>query len=150
GAVRQAYGELQHLIWQTETFGFNLAGLEVRQHPRVHAQALADFRAGGPQSAMREEVLETIRVMSWIQRRYGVDACRRYIISFTTSAQDIAAVYELAGYAFPDGDGPVLDVVPLFESGEDLANAPAVLTGMLALPAVAERLAAAGRQLEVM
>ena len=40
GAVRQAYGELQHLIWQTETFGFHLAGLEVRQHSRVHAQAL--------------------------------------------------------------------------------------------------------------
>ncbi len=25
GAVRQAYGELQHLIWQAETFGFHLA-----------------------------------------------------------------------------------------------------------------------------
>jgi phosphoenolpyruvate carboxylase len=150
GAVRQAYGELQHLIWQTETFGFHLAGLEVRQHSRVHAQALAELRAGGPQSAMTQEVLETIRVMAWIQRRYGVDACRRYIISFTTSAQDIAAVYELAGYAFPDGDGPVLDVVPLFETGEDLANATSVLTGMLSLPAVTERLAETGRQLEVM
>jgi len=150
GAVRQAYGELQHLIWQTETFGFHLAGLEVRQHSRVHAQALAELRAGGPQSAMTQEVLETIKVMAWIQRRYGVDACRRYIISFTTSAQDIAAVYELAGYAFPDGDGPVLDVVPLFETGEDLANATSVLTGMLSLPVVAERLAANGRHLEVM
>jgi phosphoenolpyruvate carboxylase len=150
GAVRQAYGELQHLIWQAETFGFHLAGLEVRQHSRVHAQALAELRAGGPQSAMTQEVLETIQVMAWIQRRYGVDACRRYIISFTTSAQDIATVYELAGYAFPDGDGPVLDVVPLFETGEDLANATSVLTGMLSLPAVAERLAATGRQLEVM
>ena len=150
GAVRQAYGELQHLIWQTETFGFHLAGLEVRQHSRVHAQALAELRAGGPPSAMTSEVLETIRVMAWIQRRYGVDACRRYVISFTTSAQDIAAVYELAGYAFPDGDGPVLDVGPLVESGEDLANAPAVLTGMLSIPAVTARLAATGRQLEVM
>ncbi|MDX6420305.1 MAG: phosphoenolpyruvate carboxylase, partial [Trebonia sp.] len=150
GAVRQAYGELQHLIWQTETFGFHLAGLEVRQHSRVHALALAELRAGDPPSAMTSEVLETIRVMAWIQRRYGVDACRRYIISFTTSAQDIAAVYELAGYAFPDGDGPVLDVVPLFESGEDLANAPAVLTGMLSLPAVTARFAETGRHLEVM
>ena len=150
GAVRQAYGELQHLIWQAETFGFHLASLEVRQHSRVHAQALAELRAGDPPSPMTEEVLETIRVMGWIQRRYGVDACRRYVISFTTSAEDIAAVHELAGYAFPDGDGPVLDVVPLFESGEDLANAPAVLTGMLAIPAVTARLAETGRQLEAM
>jgi phosphoenolpyruvate carboxylase len=150
GAVRQAYGELQHLLWQAETFGFHLAGLEVRQHSRVHARALAELREGSALSPMTEEVLETIRVMAWIQRRFGVDACRRYVISFTTSAQDVAAVYELAGYAFPDGDGPVLDVVPLFETGEDLANAPSVLTGMLSVPAVAARLAETGRQLEVM
>jgi phosphoenolpyruvate carboxylase len=150
GAVRQAYGELQHLIWQAETFGFHLASLEVRQHSRVHARALAELRAGDPPSDMTREVLETIRVMAWIQRRYGEDACRRYIISFTTAARDIEAVYELAGYAFPDGDGPVLDVVPLFESGEDLANAPSVLTGMLSIPAVTARLAETGRQLEVM
>ena len=99
---------------------------------------------------MTLEVLDTIRVIGWIQRRFGVAACRRYIISFTTSADDVAAVYELAGYAFPDGDGPVLDVVPLFESGGDLARAPSVLTAMLALPAVAARLAANGRHLEVM
>jgi phosphoenolpyruvate carboxylase len=41
-------------------------------------------------------------------------------------------------------------VVPLFESAVDLANAPAVLTGMLELPQVAERLAATGRRLEAM
>jgi phosphoenolpyruvate carboxylase len=150
GAVRQAYGELQHLVWQAETFGFHLASLEVRQHSRVHAQALEELRAGAPRSPMTEEVLETIRVIGWIQRRYGTDACNRYVIAFTRSADDIAAVHELAGYAFPDGDGPVLDVVPLFESGEDLANAPSVLTGMLSLPPVAARLEQTGRHLEVM
>jgi phosphoenolpyruvate carboxylase len=99
---------------------------------------------------MTLEILDTIRVMAWIQRRFGVAACRRYVVSFTTSADDIAAVYELATCAFPDGGGPVLDVVPLFESGEDLARAPAVLTSMLGHPAVAERLTANGRHLEVM
>jgi phosphoenolpyruvate carboxylase len=180
GARRQAHGELQHLIWQAETFGFHLAGLEVRQHSRVHAQALAELRAGaaaspdaparlslrprpaggttplpppakGEYSPMTAEVLETIRVMAWIQRRYGVAACRRYIISFTTSAEDIAAVYELAGYALPEGAQALeLDVIPLFESGDDLARAPQVLTGMLDIPAVRQRLAANGRHLEVM
>jgi len=99
---------------------------------------------------MTAEILDTIRVIAWIQRRFGVAACRRYVVSFTTSADDIAAVYELATCAFPDGGGPVLDVVPLFETGEDLARAPAVLTSMLGHPAVAERLAANGRHLEVM
>jgi len=158
GAAKQAYGELQHLIWQAETFGFHLAGLEVRQHSEVHARALAELRAAGPPgtepsapfSAPTEEVLATFRAVAWVQDRFGLDACRRYVVSFTRSAADIAAVHELARYAAAGGRAPVLDVVPLFESAADLANAPDVLTGMLALPEVAERLAASGRQLEAM
>src|SRR5207237_1128933 len=63
---------------------------------------------------------------------------------------DIAAVHELARYAMAGARPPVLDVVPLFESAADLANAPEVLTGMLALPEVAQRVAANGPELEAM
>ena len=111
---------------------------------------MAELRDGGDLSPMTREVLETIRVIAWIQHRFGFEACHRYVISFTTSAADVAAVYELAAYAFPDGGGPVLQVVPLFESGDDLAAAPSVLSGMLELDPVRARLAANGRQLEVM
>ncbi|MEV0418513.1 phosphoenolpyruvate carboxylase [Streptosporangium canum] len=148
GAKRQAYGELQHLIWQVETFGFHLAELEVRQHSQVHAAALAELAAGRP-SERTDEVLATIRTIGWIQERYGVTACSRYVVSFTRSADDIAAVYALAGHALGD-KAPQLDVVPLFESGADLANAPGVLSGMLEIPGIQERLAANGRRLEVM
>jgi phosphoenolpyruvate carboxylase len=97
-----------------------------------------------------QEVLATFRAIGWIQDRFGVEACRRYVVSFTRSADDIAAVFELARYAANGGRTPVLDVVPLFESAVDLANAPAVLTGMLELPQVADRLAATGGRLEAM
>jgi phosphoenolpyruvate carboxylase len=150
GARRQAYGQLQGLIWQVETFGFHLAGLEIRQHSAVHARALADVRAGGALSAETTEVLATFRAASWIQDRFGADACRRYVVSFTRSAADIAAVYELAERAARSGAPPVLDVIPLFESGDDLRRATQVLDEMLELEPVRARLAANGRQLEVM
>ncbi|MEU5864855.1 phosphoenolpyruvate carboxylase [Nonomuraea sp. NPDC047529] len=146
---RQAYGELQHLVWQVETFGFHLAELEVRQHSQVHAAALEEIRAGGELSERTEEVLATIRVIAWIQERFGVTACSRYVVSFTRSADDIAAVYELAGHALGDR-APVLDVVPLFESGQDLANSPGVLSGMLEIPQIQDRLATTGRRMEIM
>jgi phosphoenolpyruvate carboxylase len=149
-APRQAYGELQHLIWQVETFGFHLAELEIRQHSGVHARALVEVRAGGELSEQTEEVLDTLRVVAWIQERFGVDACRRYVISFTRSADDIAAVYELAEHAAIGGRPPALDVVPLFETGEDLEHSPAVLDGMLRLAPVRRRLLETGRSLEVM
>ncbi|GAB3461683.1 phosphoenolpyruvate carboxylase [Streptomonospora sediminis] len=150
GAVRQANGELQHLVWQAETFGFHLAELEIRQHSEVHAQALAELRAGREPSERTQEVLATLRVVAWIQERFGAEACRRYVVSFTRSADDIAAVYELADYAMPSGQAPVLDVVPLFETGADLEASPHVLDGMLALPRMQERLAQTGRRMEVM
>jgi phosphoenolpyruvate carboxylase len=150
GAARQASGELQHLLWQAETFGFHLAGLEVRQHSSVHARALGEIRAGGELSAQTSEVLATIQAVAWIQDRFGREACRRYVVSFTRSAADIAAVYELATISMPNGRLPELDVVPLFESGADLENATRVLDDMLQLPPVAARLAATRGRLEVM
>jgi phosphoenolpyruvate carboxylase len=150
GAGRLAFGELQNLIWQAETFGFHAASLEVRQHSAVHERALREIEAGGELSAPAAEVLATLRAIGWIQGRFGVAACHRYVVSFTRSASDVAAVYRLARLAARSGPPPVLDVVPLFESGEDLANATGVLDGMLGLEPVAERLAASGRRLEVM
>ena len=132
---------MQSLIWQAETFGFHAASLEVRQHSAVHARALDEIEAGGELSAQTTEVLATLRAVAWIQGRFGVDACRQYVVSFTRSAADIAVVYRLARLAVRSGPPPVLDVVPLFESGEDLRNATHVLDGMLKLEPVAARLA---------
>lgn len=148
GAPRQAYGRVQQLIWQVETFGFHLAELEIRQHSELHEKALTEVRAGGELSETTEEILETLRVVAWIQGRFGVRACHRYIVSFTRSAADIANVHGLAATL---GEGaPVLDVIPLFETGEDLERAASVLDGMLEIPAVRRRLDGTGRRLEVM
>src|SRR5262249_57828930 len=78
----------------------------------------------------------------------GAGARRRYVVSFTRSAADISAVYELARRS--TGCPPTLDVVPLFESGADLENATRVLDDMLRLEPVAARLRANGRRVEVM
>jgi phosphoenolpyruvate carboxylase len=70
-------------------------------------------------------------------------------VSFTRSVDDVAAVHELAGHALA-GRELVLDVVPLFETGEDLARCTDVLDGVIALPETNRRLSATGRRLEVM
>ena len=144
GATRLAYGELQNLVWQVETFGFHLAELEVRQHSRIHALALAEVKAGGPTSSQTEEVMATFQAIKQIQDRFGADACRRYIVSFTQSAGDIAAVFTLAEAAGPD-----IEVVPLFETVEDLRAATDVLDGMVELEPVKRLLRKTGR-LEIM
>jgi phosphoenolpyruvate carboxylase len=151
GAQRSASGELQSLIWQVQTFGFHLAELEVRQHSAVHRQALAEVRSGGAQSERTTEVLDVFRVISFLQKRYGVRAARRYIVSFTQSADDIRNVYELAEAASGSGErAPVLDVIPLFETFADLEASTGILDEIVRIPQVVARLEATGRRLEVM
>ncbi|MFC4242067.1 phosphoenolpyruvate carboxylase [Gryllotalpicola reticulitermitis] len=149
GAERAASGELQHLIWQVETFGFHLAELEVRQHSKVHRQVLAELRSDASRSELADEVLEVFHTIAGLQKRFGVDAARRYIVSFTQSPEDLANVYALAEHAL-GAAAPVLDVIPLFETFNDLNNSTSILDEAIKLPAFQARLAATGRRLEVM
>ena len=131
GDRRVAEGELRRLVWQVQSFGFHLASLEVRQHSL--------------QLTASDEMLETFRAIKRIQDRFGVDACRRFVVSFTRTASDIAKVYELAERA-TNGKPPVLDVVPLFETQADLERAVSILKETLELAQVKAR----GKELEVM
>src|SRR6478735_5036581 len=151
GAPRQAYGHLQQLLWQVETFGFHLTELEVRQHSAVHRQVLAELESGAKPTELAEEVLDVFRAVAFLQERYGPRAAGRYIVSFTQSAQDLANVHRLAEYAVgPNGTPPVLDVIPLFETFADLQAAPRILAEIVENAEFAARLEATGRRLEVM
>ena len=148
GAARFAYGRLQHLIWQVETFGFTLAELEIRQHAHAHAAAIAEL-ASGDISALTRDVLETLRAIRTLQKHHGVGACHRYLVSFTKDASDVAAVYELADQLSAD-ERPTLDVVPLFETLADIRRATDTLDAIVALEPVQRRLEANERRFEVM
>ncbi|MDR2723356.1 MAG: phosphoenolpyruvate carboxylase [Cellulomonadaceae bacterium] len=155
GAPRTAYGHLQRLIWQVQTFGFHLAELEMRQHSQVHAEALAEIADKGVNSRSLSEstveVLDTFRALGSVQRRYGVRAARRFIVSFTQAAEHLEAVYRLSELAFPDPDErPIIDAIPLFETFADLEGAVDILDAMLTFPQVQARLEANERRVEVM
>ena len=170
GLGRVAWGEVAELRWQLATFGFHLASLEVRQHAAVHRAAIEALRReADPETEVAAgvtvaEVLATFRVIARLQARFGIEACRRYVISFTTSPDDVAAVLELARRAaepepfvrpapalddLPPGL-PALDVVPLLESADALAGATELLDGLLADDAYRAHLRERGDAQEVM
>ena len=135
GAVRAAYGPVQTIIWQVESFGFHMVEMEFRQHSVVHARALKDIHENGIHGdlqPMTREVIDTFRAIGSIQKRYGKKMAHRYIISFTKSAQHVADVFELAHLSFAhEEDVPELDVIPLFEQLEDLEAASTCSTRCL-------------------
>ena len=168
GLGRIAYGELQDLRWQAETFGFHLASLEVRQHSEVHAGALTDVRAGrlefeqpAAPGVTAAEVVATFRAMAAIQERFGEAACHRYVISFTRGVEDVLSVLELARLggstaiaatetAGLDPRSPEIDVVPLLESADALESAGPILRDLLANEVYRRHLRRRGDRQEVM
>ncbi|MFC5179361.1 phosphoenolpyruvate carboxylase [Nocardioides taihuensis] len=100
-------------------------------------------------SERTQEVLDTLRVMAWLQHRWGPRCCGRYVISFCQSAAHLAAVRALARLAVEDR--PLrLDVVPLFETGADLRGAIDTLDAWVDLPSTRAWLDTTGRAAEIM
>ena len=157
---RVAYGEVQDLRWQVETFGFHALSLEVRQHSAVHAAALEILRrrgTGDPGSLRLDatpgvsvgEVVATFRTIADIQADFGEAALHGYVISFTRSESDVLDVLELAERAGL-GDAPTIDVVPLFESADALVDSGGLLDRLLSDPRYRRHLESRDDRQEVM
>ncbi|HLY43059.1 MAG TPA: phosphoenolpyruvate carboxylase [Terracidiphilus sp.] len=137
GGLRIARTLVDPLILQVRTFGLHLHTLDIRQHARVHAAALKETVADsiapslpGGLSSETANVLETFRIVAEVKRGCSPEAIRQYVISGASSVEDVLAVVRLArlGGVRVEGDerDPGVMPVPLFESIEDLRNAPGI------------------------
>jgi phosphoenolpyruvate carboxylase len=90
-----------------------------------------------------------------VQDEAGAAAASTYIVSMTTSPEDLLRVLLLAreaGLVDLSSETPVsrLDVVPLFETQGDLARAPAIVKSLFEDQVYSRQLTARGRHQEVM
>jgi phosphoenolpyruvate carboxylase len=130
------------------TFGFHLHTLDIRQHARLHRQAIAEVaQIAVPQpsllpteglSAASMELLATCRTLAEAKGSFDPESITRYIISGAESEADIFAVLRLASLsglqvAGSENDPGVMPV-PLFESIEALRQAPEVMRGVWSSP----------------
>ena len=143
--IRIARTLIDPLILQVRTFGLHLHTLDIRQHARVLATALQETIADsiaeslpGSLSAETSSVLETFRVVAEIKEGCSPEAVRQYVISGAATVEDVLTVVRLArlGGVKVEGSGrdPGLMPVPLFESIEDLRQAPAVCRELWSRP----------------
>jgi phosphoenolpyruvate carboxylase len=156
------------LLMEVRTYGLHLQTLDIRQHAKVHAKAIEELAAWKQESgslelppalsAQTQEVLDTFRTIAELKRQYAPEAIRQYVISGATSAEDVLRVLWLARLggvrveAATDEDGcdPGLMPVPLFESIEDLQNAPAICRRLWTSEAYKPLLESWGHRQEVM
>lgn len=96
-----------------------------------------------------KDILQSFKAIREIQRLNGSKACQRYVISHARHALDVFIILTLAKWTYgrqPDE----LDIVPLFESIEDLAIASEVMKVLYSFKPYQQHLAARNKIQTVM
>ena len=83
----------------------------------------SDFR-----ETITKDTLESIYAITTVQKMNGVSGCHRYIISNCQSAMNVMELYALCRLCGWDLHLSNLDIVPLFETIEDLTNAEEIMS----------------------
>ena len=151
---------LDDLRTQAKVFGFHFATLDIRQHSAVHEKVVGELLVKldisqsysslsedekvevltraieGPAmvlpsmndlSAIGGELIEVLKIVAETHK-HDPQALGSYIISMTHGVSDMLEVLWLMRLTGSE----VLDIVPLFETIDDLARAPELLQAMLA------------------
>jgi phosphoenolpyruvate carboxylase len=83
----------------------------------------SDFR-----ETITKDTLESIYAVTTVQKMNGISGCHRYIISNCQSAMNVMELYALCRLCGWDPHLSNLDIVPLFETIEDLTNAEEIMS----------------------
>lgn len=172
--------DIDKLINNINLFGYHFASLDIRQNSKIHDQVFIDVMKKvlntGPKAAysdleeadkinilnnldgniapddfddeLTHSTLESILAIKEIQAKNGEQGSNRYIISNSESALhvlELLTMFELLGFKEP----PV-DIVPLFETVDDLQAADAIMTLLYTNPKYVSHLQRRGNTQTIM
>jgi phosphoenolpyruvate carboxylase len=171
--------EIDLLLNKINLFGFHFATLDIRQNSRIHARVFdaivsskktifpenyqslsegqklqflsnvtSDLEENDFEDETAKSTIGSILAMKTIQENNGEKACNRYIISNNESALHVfetLSMFHLCGW-----QNPTVDVVPLFESVDDLEKADKVMEQLYTNPTYANHLKQRGSEQTIM
>ncbi len=161
--------EIDLLLNKLNLFGFHFATLDIRQNSKIHKQVFQDIVSKEQklfpdnyhqlneiekikvlsnvkgalteadfENEITQSTISSIHAMKIIQEHNGELGCNRYIISNNESALNVMetlAMFHLCGW-----NNPAVDVVPLFESVDDLQSADEIMEKLYTNPAYKKHL----------
>lgn len=160
---------------RVKIFGTHFATLDVRQDSRIHQQVIDEVHAKvfGNIEATNEEkfnqliqisdkvntddfegivqdTLLTVSQITEIQQANGFRGMNRYIISNSDAVKDVMNVYAFFKVCGYENEEINMDIVPLFETMEGLANAENVMSELYQNPIYKKHLEKRGNQQTIM
>ncbi len=150
---------VDELIEKMNLFGCYFASLDIRQDSRIHTKAIMAIAQAYPEiiplnylhldaqqkidllgglhgkvdvdkimDEMGQQTLASIYAMKSIQEKNGAKACERYIISNNGSVVNVMEAFAMIRLC--DWQTPNCDVIPLFETIDDLKGADKVMEAL--------------------
>lgn len=171
---------VNNLINKIEVFGLHFTSLDIRQESSVHGQVLDVIAAKQPanlpgyaalsmeekmnllcavaapcetsmlEDAVHADTIKTIAAIKSIQQFNGVEGCNRYIISQCNSALNAMEVYGLFLLSGWKKEEMNIDIVPLFETIDDLQHAADVMKTLYTNAVYKEHLGRRGNRQTIM
>jgi phosphoenolpyruvate carboxylase len=147
---------VDNLLNKVEIFGLHFASLDIRQESSVHGNVIEKMNAIQKflpdnyakltdvektqilfsahtifvteiNDEQTIETLQTFNAIKTIQELNGELGCNRYIISMCHKAYQVAEVFALFTLSGWSNNHISVDIIPLFETIEDLQNATAIM-----------------------
>jgi phosphoenolpyruvate carboxylase len=167
---------LNQLLNRVQLFGTHFAALDIRQDSRIHRAVLietgvlpenyteldeqAQIKLLGTLSgklnpaSMKTEIgkdtIESIYAIKEVQSFNGEMGCQRYIISNCQTAVNVMELYALFRLCGWDENLSTVDIVPLFETIDDLAASEAIMSTLYALEVYSEHIKARKKEQTIM
>ncbi len=171
--------EVINLMAKVKLFGLYFANLDIRQDSRVHTHVMNAIADSHPEifppdfkefseekrgaflmkltgnispdrvaDEMAQKTLASIHVMKQIQEFNGEHACNRYIISNNGSVVNVLEAFALLRLC--NWEHPTVDVIPLFETVDDLLVADQVMETLYTNPEYSTHLKSRGNRQSIM
>jgi phosphoenolpyruvate carboxylase len=171
---------VENLLNKVHLFGLHFASLDIRQESSVHNTVLetiaqktdllpASYAESNEQEKINilskitgsvlpvefqddlvKDTLDSVIAIKTIQEFNGKEGCNRYIISQCNSALNVLEVYSLFLLTGWQKKEIEIDIVPLFETIDDLKNAPKIMETLYRNKMYTEHLSGRGNKQTIM
>ncbi|MBI1932948.1 MAG: phosphoenolpyruvate carboxylase [Ignavibacteriales bacterium] len=155
--------EIENLIDKVKIFRTHFASLDIRQNHKVHKQTIEEIlkkenlikdtldelhkdelieillnknisvSTDQFENELVKDTIKTISRIHFIQEKNGEIGCNRYVISNSEDIYSVLFVFALLKWCYWHNENIPIDIIPLFESIEGMANSEKIMNELFTL-----------------
>lgn len=137
-----------YLNSDSNVFPQNYFELTENEKISILSKVKGDLNPSDFENEITRSTLESVQAIKTIQENNGEEGANRYIISNNESALNVMETFAMI--RLNDWEDPTVDIIPLFESVDDLQNAHSIMEQLYTNPEYSKHLQARGNKQTIM